>query len=81
MNHPSREIIKEWHKQKEKLRIEKLESQTDGILDCCKLESALIITDEYQGIYKLLRVLAYNHLFCNKYTRGWLILYDFQSLK
>ena len=54
MNHPSEEIIKEWQKQKEKLRLEKLESQTDGIFDCCKVESALIITDEYQGICKLL---------------------------
>ena len=56
MNHPSKEIITEWHKQKEKLRLERLESQTDGIFDCCKLESALIITDEYQGTYKLLHV-------------------------
>ena len=62
MNHPSKEIIKEWQKQKEKLRLEKLESQTDGVFDCCKLETALIITDEYQGICKLL--LMRTALFC-----------------
>ena len=81
MNHPSEKIIQEWQKQKEKLRLEKLESQADGIFDCCNVESALIITDEYQGICKLLHLRSAIFWLLLVILEEWLILYDFESLK